>query len=126
LFSLPGALVVLLARRNDAFAVFHARQSLALAIAALITPLAWAMLAWGLAWIPLAGAMLGVILFALVLAALIGFAYSWIMGMVYSLRGAIRTIPLVGKLAVRAPAAPPDPTPPSTSDMIERTTTIDA
>ncbi len=126
LLSLPGALVVLLARRDDPFAVFHARQSLALAIAALVTPLAWVVLAWGLAWIPLAGPMLGVILFALVIAAYIGFAYSWILGMVYSLRGAIRTIPLVGKVAVRARTAPPETTSPSTSDLIERTTTIDA
>jgi uncharacterized membrane protein len=126
LLSLPGALFVLLARRDDPFAVFHARQSLALAIATIATPLVWAALAWGLAWIPLAGAMLGVILFALVLAAYVGLACSWLLGMVYALRGTVRHIPLVGAISaprrVSLPASPSE----SASELLERTTTIDA
>ena len=56
LLSLPGALFVLLARRDDLFAVYHARQSLAIVIAAIVTPLAWAVVAWPAAWIPIVGA----------------------------------------------------------------------
>jgi uncharacterized membrane protein len=101
LLSLPGALYVLLARRDDAFAVYHARQSLALALAALLTPLIWLIAAFALAWIPTAGPVAGVALFALVLAAYVGFALSWVIGMVYALQGRVRAIPLVGRPATR-------------------------
>ncbi len=126
LLSLPGALFVLLARRDDSFAIFHARQSLALAIVALITPLIWGVLAWGLAWIPLVGPMLGVILFALVIAAYVGLFFSWIAGMIYSLKGIVRPIPLIGARATRRRAAQPSPTSETTAELIERTSTSDA
>ena len=126
LLSLPGALFVLLARRDDSFAIFHARQSLALAIVALITPLVWGVLAWGLAWIPLVGPMLGVILFALVIAAYVGLFFSWIAGMIYSLKGIVRPIPLIGARATRRRAAQPSATSETTAELIERTSTSDA
>ena len=126
LLSLLGALFVLLARRDDSFAIFHARQSLALAIIALITPLIWGVLAWGLAWIPLVGPMLGVILFALVIAAYVGLFFSWIAGMIYSLKGIVRPIPLIGARATRRRAAQPSPTSETTAELIERTSTSDA
>jgi uncharacterized membrane protein len=126
LLSLPGALFVLLARRDDSFAIFHARQSLALAVVALITPLIWGVLAWGLAWIPLVGPMLGVILFALVIAAYVGLFFSWIAGMIYSLKGIVRPIPLIGARATRRRAAQPSPTSETTAELIERTSTSDA
>ncbi len=72
LLSLPGALVALLLRRDDPFIVYHARQSLAIVAAALVTPLLWAAVAWATAWIPLAGVVVGLTLFALVIATYIG------------------------------------------------------
>ena len=125
LLSLPGALFVLLARRDDSFAIFHARQSLALVIVALITPLIWGVLAWGLAWIPLVGPMLGVILFALVIATYVGLSFSWIAGMIYSLKGIVRPIPLIGARATRRRAAQPSPTSETTAELIERTSISD-
>ena len=130
LLSLPGALVVLLARRDDTFAVYHARQSLAIAIAAIVTPLAWVVVAWVCAWIPLVGALIGLSLFALVIAAYVGLAVSWVAGMAFALRGLARPVPLVGARATRRPkaAAAPDPEqetePPS--ELIERTSPSDA
>ena len=125
LLSLPGALFVLLARRNDAFAVYHARQSLTLAIVGLVAPLIWMVVAWVLAWIPLMGGMLGVILFALVLAVYAGLLISWVAGMVYSLKGQARPLPLFGARSPRRRAAPA-PTPETTAELIERTTPSDA
>jgi uncharacterized membrane protein len=125
LLSLPGALFVLLARREDQFAVYHARQSLTLAIIGIVSPLIWAIVAWLLAWIPTFGAMLGVILFALVIATYFGILFSWIAGMIYSLKGQVRPLPLFGTRSTPRPAAEPaaaDTTP----ELIERTTTIDA
>lgn len=105
LLSIPGALYVLAAHRRDAFAVFHARQSVALGLAALALPLIWAAIAWGLAWIPLLGPILGLILFALVLALYAGLGACWIAGMLFALRGRTRTVPVVGPLATRASVA---------------------
>ena len=103
----PAALYVLLARRDDPFAVFHARQSLAIAVAAVATPLLWAIIAWAGAWIPTVGPLIGLTLFALVIAAYIGLAATWITGMVFALSGTIRSVPVVGSWATpRRKAAP--------------------
>jgi uncharacterized membrane protein len=106
LLSLPGALGVLLARPNDRFSIFHARQSLWLWGVALAAPLAWMVLSWALAWIPIAGAMLGVTLFALVLAIETLTVAGMIMGMVGALRGRTTIAPLIGRLAAPRRARP--------------------
>jgi uncharacterized membrane protein len=129
LLSLPGALVMLLLRRDDPFIVYHSRQSLAIAVAALATPLVWAVVAWATAWIPVFGVVIGLSLFALVLATYIGLAFSWIVGMIFALRGTIRPVPLVGSWAIRRAAkAAPEATPEEESqpDLIERTSVTDA
>jgi uncharacterized membrane protein len=126
LLSLPGALFVLLARGDDMFAVYHARQSLRLAIIGIAAPLIWAMIAWLLAWIPVVGGMLGVILFALVIAIYMGIAISWIAGMIYSLKGQVRPMPLFGPRSKRRRAAQPTTTSEPNSELIERTSISDA
>jgi uncharacterized membrane protein len=105
--SLPGALLVLVLRPSDPFAHYHAKQSLTIAFATVLTPLLWAVIAWMLAYlVPVIGPMLGVMLFALVLAALVGLLVSWIIGMVYALQGRLRPVPLVGHLAERRQRRP--------------------
>ena len=122
---LVGALYVLLAHRRDAFAVYHAKQALTIALAALLAPVAWAISAWLLLWIPLAGPVIGASLFALLIAAYIGLVAGWVAGMVYALQGKARPVPLVGRWAVRLPPTPiagPEPV----AKPIEGGTTIDA
>jgi uncharacterized membrane protein len=131
LLSLPGALFVLLARRDDPFATYHARQSLAIVGVALAAPLLWLIVAWIAAWIPLLGGVIGLSLFALVLATYAGLAVSWVVGMVFALQGRARPIPLVGawatRRAARATSAPePGPEQEPPSDLIERTSATDA
>ncbi len=126
LLSLPGALFVLLARRDDPFAVYHARQSLRLAITGIAAPIVWAVVAWILAWIPLVGGMLGVILFALVIATYIGVLISWIAGMIYSLKGQVRPLPFFGARSARRRTPQATTIPETTAELIERTTTSDA
>jgi uncharacterized membrane protein len=126
LLSLPGALFVLLARRDDPFAVYHARQSLRLASIGIAAPLAWAVVAWLLAWIPLIGGVFGVTLFALVIATYAGIIISWIAGMIYSLKGQVRPIPLFGPRSKRRRSSQATPTPETTAELIERTSTSDA
>jgi uncharacterized membrane protein len=108
LLSAPGALYVLLARRDDPFAVFHARQSLAIAVVAVAAPLLWAVIAWAGAWIPVAGPLIGLMLFALLIAVYIGLLASWITGMVFAVNGMVRSIPVIGSwVNPRRKAAPP-------------------
>ncbi|MEO7912693.1 MAG: hypothetical protein ABIV47_23835 [Roseiflexaceae bacterium] len=126
LLSLPGALFVLLARQDDAFAVYHARQSLRLALTGIAAPLIWAVVAWILAWIPVIGGMLAIILFALVIATYAGIIISWIAGMTYSLKGQVRPIPLFGPRTKRRRTYQDIQTPETTAELIERTSTSDA
>jgi uncharacterized membrane protein len=130
LLSLPGALFMLLTHRDNAFVVYHARQSLAIAIAAIVAPLAWAVVAWVSAWIPLVGAVVGLSLFALVIAAYVGLIVSWIVGMAFALRGLVRPVPLVGAWATRRPKAAvtsePDQQGETAAERMERTSPSDA
>jgi uncharacterized membrane protein len=101
LLPVVGWLYVLLFQREDEFAMYHAKQSLALTIAAVLTPVAWAVAAWVIAWVPLVGPALGAFLFALVVLAYIALAATWVTGMVDALRAKIRPLPFVGVWAER-------------------------
>ena len=138
LLSVVGFLFVLLFRPRDPLAVYHARQSLMLALVAVAAPLAWAICAWALGWVPLAGPILAAMLFALVIAAYIALLVGWIVGMVYALRGRMARVPLFGRWAERLPvgrvqivvAPPPRPAPETplgdVAESTERRTTLDA
>jgi uncharacterized membrane protein len=126
LLSLPGALFVLLVRGDDPFAVYHARQSLRLALIGIAAPLLWAVVAWLLAWIPLIGGVFAVTLFALVIATYAGIIISWVAGMIYSLKGQVRPIPLFGPRSKGRRTYQATPAPETTAELMERTTTSDA
>lgn len=123
LLSLPGALIVLFTQRNDPFAAHHARQSLAIALAAIVTPLIWAVVAWILAWIPTIGAVLGVALFALVLAVYTLLIVSWAVGLVFAVQGAVWTMPLLGRWIMPRRARPVVEKPPP--ELAEQPPAID-
>jgi uncharacterized membrane protein len=96
LLSIPGWLYVLLFHRKDKFAVYHAKQSMMLTIFALAAPAAWAVAAWVLTWIPLAGSFVGAALFSLVIAAYFFLGVAWILGMVYALQAKMKPLPMIG------------------------------
>jgi uncharacterized membrane protein len=101
LLSVIGAAFILLARRNDRFAVYHAKQSLGLFLVAIGVLLAWIVVGWTLAWIPYIGFIFAMALFALAIAAYIALIVCWFMGMHYALDGKIQPVPLVGGLILR-------------------------
>lgn len=101
LFSLPGALFVYFTRREDVFAMFHARQSLLMVAAGIIMPLGWVIIAWVLAWVPTAGGMLAVFLFTLVIATYIVLVIDWVFGMIAALQGRARRTIVFGLLTMR-------------------------
>jgi uncharacterized membrane protein len=101
LLSVVGALYILLARRNDKFAVYHAKQSLGITILALAVLIVWIVIAWIIAWIPYVGFIFAMALFSLVMAAYLVLAIVYILGMKYALDEKMQPVPIVGGLAER-------------------------
>jgi uncharacterized membrane protein len=86
LLSIIGALYVLFARREDEFAVYHAKQSLGIAIIAIGVFIAWVVFGWIISWIPYIGFIFAMALFSLVIAAYVLLIISCITGMVNALQ----------------------------------------
>ncbi|PIE33314.1 hypothetical protein CSA56_12130 [candidate division KSB3 bacterium] len=100
LLSLVGVIYVLFFRpTQERFAQYHARQSLGIQIIALGLLLAWFIVIWVLAWIPYIGFIVGIALFALVLAAYIVLAISYMRGMINALQLKRQPVPIVGNYA---------------------------
>ena len=53
-----GAIAVLLFRRDDRFAVYHAKQSLGLVGLAIVIFVVWTIAGWIISWIPFIGFIL--------------------------------------------------------------------
>lgn len=101
LLPILGWLYVLLFQRKDEFAVYHAKQSMVLTITAVGAPAAWVVVAWIVSWLPLAGPIIAVALFALVILTYIFLAVDWVIGMVYVLQAKMEPVPVVGGWAER-------------------------
>jgi uncharacterized membrane protein len=96
-----GWAIVFLFRRDDKFAMYHTKQSVVLAIAAIAVPLAWVIAGWVISWLPFIGYILTIAAFALVIAIELCFLFAWIAGMVYAWRGSVKPLPFVGSYADR-------------------------
>jgi uncharacterized membrane protein len=95
-----GWLYVLLARRQDAFATFHLKQSIGLIVFLIATFAGWAVIAWLLGWIPHAFIFANA-LFALVIAAYVFGFFAWIAGILNAARGRVALLPIFGRMANR-------------------------
>lgn len=105
LLPVVGWLYVFLLHRKNGLAVYHAKQSMMLTMTAAGVPVAWALVAWIVSWIPLAGPLIAVTLFTLVILAYIFLTVDWVIGMIYALYARMRPVPLVGRWAERIPIA---------------------
>jgi uncharacterized membrane protein len=94
---------VLLFQREDKLAVYHAKQSLVLALVAIGTLVGWFLGTWVISWIPLVGPLLAAAMFSQVILIWIFLAVTWIMGMVYALQAKKKALPLIGKWANQLP-----------------------
>ncbi len=92
---------LVLARKNE-FVHFHAKQSLGLFLFLVVMLAIWAVVAWLMSWIPY-GFLLGVVLFALVVAAAIYGVVAHIMGISNAAKGRIVLLPFFGQQANRLP-----------------------
>ena len=96
LIPLIGPLFVFAFRRNDEFAIYHARQSLRLFVVAVVAVLIWAGISYGLLFIPYLGSVVAAALSAVLLVILIAFLWAWIAGMLNALRAHEKPLPFVG------------------------------
>ena len=99
--SIIGAVFVLIFRRNDAFAAYHAKQSLGIAVAAIVAFVVWAVGGWVISWIPYIGFIVAVACFALVIAAYITLAICSIVGIKYAWQGKQQPVPIIGEKILR-------------------------
>lgn len=90
LLSIVGFIIAIVAKKDNKYVMFYARQSLVLFIMAVIVKVADI----ALIWIPILGWLIIIVLNAL----LIGL---WIVGLIYSLSGEMKNVPIVGDYAKR-------------------------
>ncbi len=103
LLLIVGALFVLIFRRNDPFARFHARQSIVLTGVAVLAPLVWAVVGVILGQIPITGAILSIAAFAIVIIVYLFLIGLWLTGMSNALRAKGAALPVIGHWAERLP-----------------------
>jgi uncharacterized membrane protein len=95
-----GWLYVGVAGGKSAFARFHLKQSIGLALFVIVSFLIWVAFTWILSWIPF-GLMMGVVFFTLVMVMwTVGLA-AWVMGVVNAAHGKLALLPIFGRMANR-------------------------
>ncbi len=101
LLLIIGWLYVFLFRRDDEFALYHAKQSVMLVIMAIAAPLVWLVAGWVISLIPFVGFIIAVAVFSLVIMVEIALMIAWIVGMVNAWRAKAKPVPFVGSWAER-------------------------
>ena len=96
-----GWLYVFLFCRRDELAMYHAKQSIMLVVAATGGTILWAVLAWVVLFIPLAGPLVSASSFSLVIALYLTLLIDWVLGMIYALQARYVPLPIIGGLAQR-------------------------
>lgn len=102
LLPVVGWVYVLMFHRQDKFALYHTRQSIALALFLVAATLGVIVVGWVLAWIPYAF-VLSIALFSLVVAAYLFGIIAWCLGLSNALRGHVAPLPISGGWANRLP-----------------------
>jgi uncharacterized membrane protein len=103
LLLVPGWLFVLLFRRKDQHARFHARQSLVLNLFVFLLLAAWFVITWLVVSIPIIGPIFAWFVFAIVIAFFIYVVIAWVTGMVRSFQDVQKPLPIIGKWARKLP-----------------------
>ena len=93
-----GWIIGLTVLRRNLTALYHSCQALALTLGLVFVPLVWAVGAWLLAWIPVAGPALAIATFSLVVAAIPAIVLAWVIGMINALRDEVLPVPVFGYL----------------------------
>jgi hypothetical protein len=97
-----GWLFVLIFQRSNLLALYHVRQSVGLILFVLGVFAGWVVIAWLLVWIPY-GAVFGVAMFSVVMAAFFYGVVALILGLINALNSRLAPLPLFGRWANRLP-----------------------
>jgi uncharacterized membrane protein len=103
LLFVPGWLFVLIFRRKDEHAKFHARQSLMINLFALLFLALWFVFTWLVISIQIVGPILAWFFFAIVIVIFIYLVIAWVVGMLRSFNPNAKPLPLVGSWALKLP-----------------------
>ena len=101
ILPLIGGLLGLALDRGNALARTHAQQSIAAVLTLALGFVVWAVAGYVIALIPIAGPIVSLALFSLVVALAIFLIANWILSLIMALRGQARTMPLSNRLARR-------------------------
>ena len=97
-----GGVIGLLADGANPLTRAHARQSIAAVLTWILAFFAWAVGGYLISLIPIAGPIVAIALFSLVIAMAIFLAANWLVNLaLVALRGEERTIPFANRLAAR-------------------------
>jgi uncharacterized membrane protein len=102
LLPIVGWLYGFLFQRKDPFVMFHLKQAIGLFAFLIAALVVWALVAWVLFWLPYF-AVVGMALFAIVIAAFLYGLLAWIMGMINALNNRLSPLPIFGQWANRLP-----------------------
>lgn len=86
LLTVIGFIIAYATKKEDKYVMFYAKQGLVLFIASVII--------WVVAMIPIVGGIISWI-------AWIGWIILWVIGMIYSLSGQMKDIPIIGEFAAK-------------------------
>ena len=96
-----GGLIALALDGDNPFTRLHARQSIAAVLAMILSFFVWVALGYLIALIPIAGPIVSIALFSLVIATAVFLALQWILSFIAALRGEERRIPLANRIVLR-------------------------
>ena len=102
-----GGLIGLIADGSNPLTRVHARQSIGAVLTLILAFFVWAVGGYIISLIPIAGPILAIALFSLVIAMAIFLAANWLISLAMALRGAERTIPIADRIVVRLFGAEP-------------------
>jgi uncharacterized membrane protein len=101
ILPIVGGLLGLALDSGNPLTRVHARQSIATVIALILSFFLWAAVGYVLSLIPIAGPIVAIALFSLVIAMAAFLAANWIFSFIMALRGEERTIPFANRVALR-------------------------
>jgi uncharacterized membrane protein len=97
LLGIIGFLIVLLAKKDNKFAMYHAKQSLVLSIVALIVWIPAAIITALIGWIPVIGWIIAILIWIVVMIVMLGLFVLLVIGIINALSDKMQPLPVIGK-----------------------------
>ncbi len=99
LLGIIGFLIVLLAKKDNKFAMYHAKQSLVLSIAALIIFIPGSIVTAIIGIVPVIGWIIALVLSLVMMLIGLGFLVFVVLGIINAINLQMKPLPIIGKFA---------------------------